>query len=69
MYQMEPQRANNALRVSTGIKDRFLYYFLGELEKKKKGLKSEDAEKVTWEFIRLMPSNPYNPVWEIKGRV
>lgn len=56
------------MKTSTGLKDRYLDYFLDGMAasyKKKHGNSSK--KQALDEFIQELPDNVYSPVWRIKG--
>ncbi|KAH7917685.1 hypothetical protein BV22DRAFT_1025951, partial [Leucogyrophana mollusca] len=55
------------LRTSTGVKDNFLAFFLDKVQKVRKGRSGADAEGATHRIFSQMPSNPFNPLWRVKG--
>ncbi|KAI6028155.1 hypothetical protein EDC04DRAFT_2605807 [Pisolithus marmoratus] len=55
------------IKTSTGLKDRYLDYFLDEMAssyKKKHGNSSK--QQALEEFVQKLPNNVYSPVWHIK---
>ncbi|KAL1722272.1 hypothetical protein EV715DRAFT_193061, partial [Schizophyllum commune] len=64
---VQPLQANKDLQASTGIKDRFLAFFLERTEKARKKLTGEAAFAATLRALNRIPRNPFSPVWRIKG--
>ena len=55
-------------KISTGLKDTYLDYFLdGMAESYKKKHGSSSKQQALDEFVQGLPENVYSPVWHIKG--
>jgi hypothetical protein len=67
VIQMAPQKTNQSLRTSSGVKDKFLHSFLDKIERATKKLSGDRAEQVTQTMLAKMPANSFSPVWRIKG--
>jgi hypothetical protein len=69
VVQMAPQSANQTLRTSSGIKDKFLHGLLDKIDHATKKLSRHQAEQVTQTMVAKMPTNSFSSVWRIKGKL
>ncbi|TFY54865.1 hypothetical protein EVJ58_g8605 [Rhodofomes roseus] len=64
---MQRQSDTTELHTNSGIKDRFLQFFLDKVAKMKKLSPFCDDEELIREAFKTVPLIPFSPIWHLKG--